>query len=202
MTYYFVEPEVPGHKGRGTIIADRTVHPMIISKLQYEFDALPEDALITSFPVYLLRRDAKMDLAAMQPSGVAFDRVQLSKSDEFRFFSPNRKLPEFVWLRITGKPGHDDFGITPAPDLRLVISQKVLMLLVKLGISHATIEDYPLAGPDHGYRVPGDWQPKYPVNPETGQTMKVHEVVSIKGKKYIVNACDYTTGEPQFLEVR
>jgi len=198
--YYFVEPEVPGGWGDNTIVLDHTVHPPIITKLEFEFDSLPEDVLMTSFPVYLLKRDAKPDLAAIRPTGVNFDKVRVTKSEEFRYFFPRHKLPEVVWLKIIGKAGHDDFGIAPAPDLRLVVSGRVMSLLMRFGISHATIEDYPLAEPDSVQSAAESRQPKYPVNPETGERMKVHEVVSIKGKKYIVRACNYATGKPQYLE--
>lgn len=200
MRYYHVEPEVPGHKGDNSVI-DRPVHPVIISKLEYVFDAMPEDVLITSSPVYLLQRDAKADLEAIQPSGVEFDKVRIRKSAEFRYFYPRRKLPEFVWLKITGKAGHDDFGMAEERRVRFIVSEKVLKLLVNLGISHATIEDYPSTASDHRQSASESWQPKYPVNPETGDKIKVSEVVSVKGKRYIVHACDYATGKPELVEM-
>lgn len=201
MKYYFIEPEVPGHKGDSTIIADRTVHPMIISKLEYEFDAVPEDVLITSFPVYLLKRDAKPELEAIRPTGVAFHKAQLSKSDEFRHFFPNQRLPLFVWLKITGRAGHDDFGIAPVPDARLVVSGRVLNLLAELGISHADIEDYPQEASGRDPAPTGQWRPTYPVDEETGERLHIGDVLTIDGKRYVVHACDYTTGKPQLVEL-
>jgi hypothetical protein len=198
--YYDVEPEVPGHIGDNTVI-DQPIHPVMISKLQYVFDAVPEDILITSSPVYLLKRDAKADLEAIQPTGVGFDKVQLSKSEEFRYFFGNRRLPEFVWLRITGRAGHDDFGRAEEQRERLIISERVLRLLVRLGISHAGIEDWLQGVLDRGTTVVEGWQPKYPVNPETGQRLKVGDVVSVNGKRYVVHACDYATGKPQLVDL-
>ena len=98
MRYYFVEPEVPGGWGDDTVVLDNTVHPPIISKLHYEFDGWPEDVLITSFPVYLFQRQVKPELEAIRPTGVQFDKVRISKSEEFRHFFPHRKPPEFIWL--------------------------------------------------------------------------------------------------------
>jgi hypothetical protein len=45
------------------------------------------------------------------------------------------ELPKFVWLRIEGIPGQDDFGIGKAP--RLVISERALEALRGPGISNA-----------------------------------------------------------------
>lgn len=50
------------------------------------------------------------------------------------------KLPPFVWLKVDGKAGHDDFGL--AEDHRLVVSESVLDALRPLGISHALIEPF------------------------------------------------------------
>jgi len=72
---------------------------------------------------------------------------------------------------------------------------------VRLGISHAAIEDWQEGVSDIVHTVPGGWQPKYPVHPETGQRLKVDDLVMIKGKRYVVHACDYTTGKPQFVEI-
>jgi len=101
--YYDIEPEVPGHIGDNTVI-DRPVHPVIISKLQYVFDAVPDDVLITSSPVYLLKRDAKPDLEAIQPTGVEFDKVQVSKLTNFEISSGIVSCRNSCGSKSLGKP--------------------------------------------------------------------------------------------------
>lgn len=141
MKYYFIEPEVAGGWGEHTI-ADTSVHPQVVSKLHYEFDGWLGDVLLTSFPVFIITESAKEKLTAMGATGIEFDRVEISTSQQYKDFYPNRTLPKFVWLKITGRAGQDDFGIAPAPDLRLVISESALNALEPLGISHAEIEAF------------------------------------------------------------
>jgi hypothetical protein len=74
-------------------------------------------------------------------NGVWFDEVEVTTSDQFKEFCPNRQLPKFVWLRMEGTAGQDDFGT--APDGRLVVSEQALTLLREHGISHAVVTDFP-----------------------------------------------------------
>ncbi|MCL9861777.1 hypothetical protein MX031_23950, partial [Ralstonia solanacearum] len=73
-------------------------------------------------------------------TGVQFVEVEISASDEFRELYPNRELPSFLWLKISGEPGKDDFGT--ASDLRLVVSEKVLDILRSFGLEHALTEPF------------------------------------------------------------
>ena len=68
-------------------------------------------------------------------SGAQFDEVKVTTSEQFRDIYPRRELPKFVWLRATGTPGQDDFAL--GPDLWLVVSERALELLKRVGISHA-----------------------------------------------------------------
>jgi hypothetical protein len=47
-------------------------------------------------------------------------------------------LPKFLWLTIHGVVKADDFGLSQ--QLELVISDRALALLQKLGITHATVK--------------------------------------------------------------
>jgi len=68
-------------------------------------------------------------------TGVRFDEVEVTTSDQFKELYPDRQLPKFVWLRVEGKAGHDDFGI--APGLRLVASERAFELLKRINLSNA-----------------------------------------------------------------
>ncbi len=139
MTYYYLEPEVAGGTGPHTVM-DVSVHPPLVSKLHYYFDGWLGGAILESFPCFIVTIPAQRALQAMKATGVTFDRVEISKSDFFNEVNPNRELPEFVWLKVHGKAGRDDFGI--APDLRLVVSQQVLDLFERLGLSDADVEPF------------------------------------------------------------
>jgi len=73
-------------------------------------------------------------------TGAGFDQVEVTVSEQFRELYPNRQLPKFVWLKIEGNPGQDDFG--NAPDGRLVVSQRALEVLQTVGISHALVTGF------------------------------------------------------------
>jgi len=53
---------------------------------------------------------------------------------------PTLQLPRFAWLKVRGNAGQDDFGV--ARDGTLVVSDRALELLRKLGISNASITQF------------------------------------------------------------
>lgn len=73
-------------------------------------------------------------------SGATFAEAEVTTSEEFHEYQPGQELPPFVWLKVNGKAGRDDFGI--AANYRLVISKRILDLLESLGIPFAVVEPY------------------------------------------------------------
>jgi hypothetical protein len=139
MTYIYLEPEVAGGIGENSVM-DVSVHPPVVSKLHYYFDDWLGGAILESFPCFIVTIPAQRALQAMRATGITFDHVETSLSEFFQDRYPGRELPEFVWLKVHGKAGRDDFGI--APDLRLVVSQRVLDLFERLGLSDADVEPF------------------------------------------------------------
>jgi len=139
MHYFYIEPEVAGGLGPNTV-RDRSVHPPIVSHLNYEFDGWPDDVLVEAFPSFIVTPDAMDKLLESGLTGARFANVEISKSGEFEDFYPDTQLPRFVWLQITGRPGRDDFGL--AADHRLVISERALDVLKGLQLTHALIEPF------------------------------------------------------------
>ncbi len=99
-----IQPEVAGGLGENTVM-DRRVHPPIVSKLHYEFDGWGGDALLTSFPYFIVTEDAKKKLQSVGLTGMRFDKVEVTTSELFQELFPDRQLPHFVWLKVDGKPG-------------------------------------------------------------------------------------------------
>lgn len=139
MKYFYVEPEVAGGLGQNTVI-NRNVHPPIVSKLHYHFDGWLGNLLLESFPCFIVTESARQKIQSAGFTGIEFDQVEITKSEQFQELYPNRQLPEFVWLKVNGKPGQHDFGI--APDARLVVSERALKVLRELGISQALVTDF------------------------------------------------------------
>jgi hypothetical protein len=139
MKYYYIEPEVSGGHGENAVM-NTNVHPPEVTRLHYEFDGWLGDGIATSFPCYLVTEDVKEKILKSGFSGVLFDKVEVTTSELFEEMQPDQKLPPFVWLKVNGHAGRDDFGI--ARDYRLVVSQRVLDALKPLRISNALIEPF------------------------------------------------------------
>jgi hypothetical protein len=139
MNYFYLEPEVAGGLGEHTVV-DVSVHPPIVTYLHYSFDGWPDDVILTTFSCYIVAVPARHALEGIKVSGIKFDYAETSPSEFFKDMYPGRQLPTFVWLKVYGRPGRDDFGI--APDHRLVVSERVLDLLKRLGLSYATMEPF------------------------------------------------------------
>lgn len=119
---------------------DRSVHPPIVSRLHYVFDGWLGDDLLESFPAYIVTDRAREMIAGLGATGCEFGVVEVSKSSAFEELYPGRALPNFTWLRITGKPCQDDFGISD--DYRLVVSEKIMNGLKSLQITNCDVDSY------------------------------------------------------------
>ncbi|WP_426303951.1 hypothetical protein ACN9MJ_13105 [Acidovorax facilis] len=134
MKYYFIEPEVAGGFGEETVI-DRSSGRMEVKVLHYKFEGWLGDELLESTPCFIASEQLAARIKDENLSGVGIDKVKVTKSDEFNDFHPEVELPNFVWLKVNGVPGGDDFGVTA--DLKLIVSEAALQLLTLNGVSHA-----------------------------------------------------------------
>ena len=141
MKFYYLEPEVAGGWGENTVFDRTPGRPTVIHKLHYQFDGWLGDELVESTPCFIVSEQMGKEIKRAHLNGVWFDEVEVTMSDQFKEFCPNRQLPKFVWLRMEGTAGQDDFGT--APDGRLVVSEQALTLLRERGISHAVVTDFP-----------------------------------------------------------
>jgi hypothetical protein len=132
--FHIVEPEVSGGFGEHSVI-DRSTGKMIVQKLHYQFDGWLGDELLESAPCYIASERLAHEVQRAQLTGVRFDEVEVTTSDQFKELYPDRQLPKFVWFKVEGIAGRDDFGI--ASGLRLVVSERALELLKRIGISNA-----------------------------------------------------------------
>jgi hypothetical protein len=140
MRYFSVEPEVAGSSAGDNSVMDRSVHPPIVSRLHYEFSDWLGDVLLTSFPCFIVTEDAMNELVKRGVTGARFADVEVTTTYPFDEIHPGRKLPKFVWLQVTGRAGHDDFGL--ARKIRLVVSERALDILKGLQLNHAEIAPF------------------------------------------------------------
>jgi hypothetical protein len=139
MKFYFIEPEVAGGLGENTVMGS-SIHPPSVNKLHYHFDGWLGDVLLESFPCFIVTDCAKQKLQEAEFTGSIFDEVEVTTSEQFQALHSHQQLPKFVWLKIHGIPGQDDFGI--ASDGRLVISERAYLVFQKLGIDQAFVTEY------------------------------------------------------------
>ena len=136
MNFYKIEPDVAGGLGENTIL-DPGVHPPIVSRLHYQFDDWSGDALVASFPCFLVTQHGRNVLQFIGASGIEFSEVEVTTSEIFKQLKPNLELPKFHWLKVVGEAGQDDLGI--GSDLLLIMSERALTALQGAGLPGAII---------------------------------------------------------------
>lgn len=140
MKYFYIEPEVAGGWGKNTVFDRIPGKPTVVHKLHYEFQGWQGDELLESTPCFIVSERGAREIQKAQLTDATFDEVEVTTSEQFKELYPTRRLPKFVWLKVAGKPGQDDFAI--APDGRLVVSERALRLLQELGISRALVTEF------------------------------------------------------------
>ncbi|RMO74291.1 MULTISPECIES: hypothetical protein [Pseudomonas syringae group] len=136
MNYYHIEPEVAGSLGAQAVI-DTESWPPKVSRLEYQFDGWLGDELLEMFPCFICTTALAGALSDGKLSGVAFESVVISKSENFLELYPDTALPEFYWLQVRGLAGADDFGVDK--NNRLVVSHTALTILKNFNVNHAEI---------------------------------------------------------------
>ena len=139
MNYYYIEPEVAGGWGKNTVFQRSPGSPTVVHKLHYEFNGWLGDELLESTPCFIVSQRMAHEIEEAELTGASFDEVEVTTSDQFRELYPDRKLPEFLWLKIVGKAGVDDFGISA--DGRLVVSEMALRM-VQSNCKNCDVSDY------------------------------------------------------------
>lgn len=139
MKYYNLNPEVAGGIGDRSIVNWAT-HPPVVQKLHYEFDGWLGGSIITSFPCFAVTAETKKAIEAGRLTGATFDDMLVSKSDLFNELHPDRALPQFFWLKVSGVALVDDFAISESNDL--IVSHRALTIFETLGLSDSEVLPY------------------------------------------------------------
>lgn len=152
MKFYTLKPEVPGSIFGETSIIDISVEPINIIRLDFRFDGWLGDDLLTSTPAYIVTKRLKDALLEINPTGVEFAEMTTSKSEQFEEIYPNRQLPEFFWLKISGRAGVADFGLFDKAKIivagkemrgtRLTVSERVLDVMRSFKLDNCEIETF------------------------------------------------------------
>lgn len=139
MAYFEIEPEVTGGWGENTQ-ANTNVHPPVVTKLHYAFDGWLGDAILETFPSFIVTVDLGRALIDGEFTGFGLEPVEVSKTEQFVELHPDRELPDFYRLEVGKNAAVDDFGINDQH--KLVVSQSVLNTLREYGLDHCEIHQY------------------------------------------------------------
>lgn len=134
---WVLSPEVAGQLGDNTRM-DASKHPPRVSHLHHHFEGWLGDELLEVFPCFLVSSALGEALEEARLEGFSLGEVEVSVSPEFQELYPQRILPEFRWLKISGEKNEADFWLTP--DFRLGVSGRALKVLQAFKLDHAVIE--------------------------------------------------------------
>lgn len=137
---WYISPEVAGELGDRAVL-DSSVHPPVVHRFHHHFQGWLGDDLLAAFPCFLITSRLAKALKVSELSGFELAPVEVSVSSEFEELYPGRVLPEFQWLKATGRGPHADFRLSP--DFRLDISDRALELLRRFNINNALLEPAP-----------------------------------------------------------
>ena len=138
--YYILEPEVAGGFGEETVFVDRTARPPVLERFHYRIEDWLGDELLMTVGCFVISDRLATLLQDESFSGIEFAVAQVTATDQFRELSPDVTIPCFKWLRVVGKRGADDFGLSQQG--RLVLSERALFFFQKNGgIAHAEVKE-------------------------------------------------------------
>ncbi|MEX2172314.1 MAG: hypothetical protein WD851_23540 [Pirellulales bacterium] len=140
--YRSLDPEAATEPDEGTVM-DVSVHPPRIEKLAVRFDFWGGDDLLYCFPYFLVTERLRTAIEQAQLSGCSFEDVVVTRSIEFEDleeFYPGREFPKFYWMKVFGRAGEDDFGLSDSHCL--VASEKAFDLLKSFKIDNCEVEEF------------------------------------------------------------
>ncbi len=146
---YLLKPEVAGGWGNATTVErDNLGVTKRITHLDYEFSGWLGDDLLTTSPCFIVSEPLHKAIASSNLSGVSFEPITISKSQEFIDLYGDRQLPLFTRLiphgqvtlqnstRIT-EWSNLDFSI--GGKTKLIVTQEALNLIQKFQLNHCEI---------------------------------------------------------------
>jgi hypothetical protein len=111
--------------------------PPVVAHLHYEFQGWLGDELLESFPCFIASASLAASLESAGLSGYSLAPLEVSTSEEFEDMQPGTELPDFVWLKVQGTAGIQDFGLSP--EHLLVVSERTLAVLQRHRVANCVV---------------------------------------------------------------
>lgn len=147
LKYYCLGPEVSGDFGANTVQGDVRERPPKVTKFDYELHTWPNDDFLEALDTYIGTHRLAEKIQSLRLTGITFDEVEISTSPEFeewRELHKDEELPDYLWFKINGRPGVDDFGMLADTSelFPLVVSEKALEVLRSVKSEHLRVKEY------------------------------------------------------------
>ena len=148
MKYYALEPEVPGQLDKNTSIKPSNEGPyaQYVEHLGIRIGGWMGDDLMEIYPCFIVTSILLDALAVSALSGFEIDTVDVSLDKQLLMFpdmAASWPIPKLYWLKITGKAGKDDFGLSPADaPVMLIVSGHSLNLLQSFHLESCEVSEY------------------------------------------------------------
>jgi len=143
--FYVLEPEVAGHFGKNSVV-DTSVRPPSVTKFHYELDGWLGDDLLETISSFVVTDRLRSVIEQSASTGYEFAPVEVTTSEQFDELYPDRELPNFWWLKIIGKPGVDDLGLSS--DHRLVVRDGVFAKIQqRCQLDNCEVTEFPPPSP-------------------------------------------------------
>jgi hypothetical protein len=139
-SFFSLDPEVAGELGERTVL-DASAHPPIVTRLHYHVQSWLGDDVIQSFPCFVVTERLRRALEERRFSGYHVEDAEVTVDEDFRTLSPGMTLPRFYWLRVDGRPGVDDFGVS-GTDYCLVVSARVLVCMRQFALKNCSVQPF------------------------------------------------------------
>lgn len=134
---YRLEPHVAGQLGEGTAL-DPSVHPPIVTAVEYVLDAPDADDLIESFPVFLVSEKLAERLDKARLTGFVLADASVRPSAEYLALHGDVGHSEYRWMQLQDRDSPADAWLDDGQ--RLCVSDRTLNLLRRYRIARCAIE--------------------------------------------------------------
>jgi hypothetical protein len=136
---YSIDPQVAGELGEGTVL-DSSVHPPLVTQVDYVLDGPATDDLIQSFPVYLVSVELAERLQRARLTGFALADAAVRPSLEYLAVYGNVAHRQYRWLRLQGT-AEDDCWLDGS--FKLCVSDRMMRILESAKLSDCVITKIP-----------------------------------------------------------
>lgn len=135
---YRLQPHVAGQLGEMSDL-DTSVHPPVAHKVHYVLDGPRVDAIVESFPVFLVERRLAAAMTDAGLTGFDVGPATVTPSEEYLAVQGDVPVPDMVWLQVRGTPEHDCW----IDDTHvLCVSERMLRLVEATGPEDCDVEEF------------------------------------------------------------